>query len=66
MGFGLIFQGFFSICYHVCPTNHSLQFDTTMMYLICVLCYIKIYQVRLCWPDFVLGRNLKKNFLGIT
>ena len=45
MGFALIFQGFFSICYHVCPTNLSLQFDTTMMYLICLLCYIKIYQV---------------------
>lgn len=45
MGFAIILQAMFSICYHVCPTNLSLQFDTTMMYVICVLCYIKIYQV---------------------
>jgi len=39
-------QGAFSVCYHVCPTNLSLQFDTTMMYVICILCYVKLYQFR--------------------
>ena len=39
-------QTLFSVCYHSCPTNLSLQFDTTMMYVICILCYVKIYQFR--------------------
>lgn len=46
MGFTLMAQGFFSVCYHVCPTNLSLQFDTTMMYIICTLCFVKLYQFR--------------------
>ena len=46
MGFALAAQGAFSVCYHVCPTNLSLQFDTTMMYVICMLCYVKLYQFR--------------------
>ena len=46
MGFSLMAQGFFSVCYHVCPTNLSLQFDTTMMYILCTLCFVKIYQFR--------------------
>ncbi|TRY74898.1 hypothetical protein TCAL_00546 [Tigriopus californicus] len=46
MGFSLAAQGFFSICYHVCPTNHSLQFDSTMMYVMCMLGCVKIYQFR--------------------
>ena len=46
MGFCLMAEGLFSVCYHVCPTNLSLQFDTTMMYVISVLCYVKIYQFR--------------------
>ncbi len=47
MGMALICQGGFSICYHVCPTNHSLQFDTTIMYIMCILGIVKIYQVRI-------------------
>ena len=46
MGFALFAQFFFSICYHVCPTNLSLQFDLTMMYVMCILGYMKIYQFR--------------------
>ena len=46
MGFALASQGLFSVCYHVCPTNHSLQFDTTMMYVMCMLGIVKIYQFR--------------------
>ena len=39
-------QSLFSVCYHSCPTNLSLQFDTAMMEVICILCYVKIYQFR--------------------
>ena len=46
LGFALLCQGCFSICYHLCPTNLSLQFDTTIMYIICTLGIIKIYQVK--------------------
>ena len=46
MGFAVIFQGLFSVCYHVCPTNHSLQFDSTMMYVMLMLGCVKIYQFR--------------------
>ena len=46
MGLALMSQSLFSVCYHTCPTNLSLQFDTTMMYVICILCYVKIYQFR--------------------
>jgi hypothetical protein len=45
LGVALLCQGGFSICYHLCPTNLSLQFDTTIMYIICILGIIKIYQV---------------------
>jgi hypothetical protein len=45
LGVALLCQSGFSICYHLCPTNLSLQFDTTIMYIICILGIIKIYQV---------------------
>ena len=45
LGFALLSQGFLSICYHVCPTSMSLQFDTTPMYIICTLGLVKFYQV---------------------
>ena len=46
MGFALISEGFLSACYHVCPTSENFQFDTTFMYVIAVLGFIKIYQFR--------------------
>ena len=39
------FQGVMSSSYHVCPTNVTFQFDTTFMYLIAILMFIKLYQV---------------------
>ena len=30
----------------MCPSNISLQFDTTMMYIMMVLVFIKIFQLR--------------------
>lgn len=63
MGIALVAQGFFSICYHVCPTNLSLQFDTTMMYVICILCYVKIYQFR--HPDATANAYSTFGLLGV-
>jgi len=46
MGFSMIMQGIFSCVFHVCPSNISLQFDTTMMYVMLILVFVKLYQFR--------------------
>ena len=46
MGLALAMEGVMSACYHVCPTNVTFQFDTTFMYLISLLMFMKLYQVR--------------------
>ena len=46
MGLALFMEGVMSSCYHVCPTNVTFQFDTTFMYLIAVLMFMKLYQTR--------------------
>jgi len=46
MGICMVLQGVFSAIFHVCPSNISLQFDTTMMYVMMILVFIKIYQFR--------------------
>ena len=48
----MILQGICSSIFHLCPSNTSLQFDTTMMYIMMILVFIKIYQFR--HPDLVL------------
>ena len=45
MGLALCMEGVMSSSYHVCPTNVTFQFDTTFMYLIAVLMFMKLYQV---------------------
>ena len=35
-------EGFLSACYHVCPTVESFQFDTTFMYIMAVLVFLKV------------------------
>jgi len=35
-----------SAAYHICPTTISFQYDTTFMYLIAILIYVKLYQNR--------------------
>ena len=47
MGLALCMEGVMSSSYHVCPTNVTFQFDTTFMYLIAVLMFMKLYQVHL-------------------
>jgi hypothetical protein len=64
MGFSLMAQGLCSVCYHICPTNLSLQFDTTPMYFICALCYMKLYQFR--HPDATFNAYLTFGLLGIV
>ena len=63
MGLALMSQSLFSVCYHTCPTNLSLQFDTTMMYMICMLCYVKIYQFR--HPDTTANAFSIFSLLGV-
>ena len=46
MGLATVAQGLLSATFHICPSNMSLQFDTTMMYLIMTLAMVKIYQFR--------------------
>ena len=46
MAWACILEGILSACYHICPTDESFQFDTTMMYIIIVLLFFKIYQFR--------------------
>ncbi|XP_054001522.1 SID1 transmembrane family member 2-like isoform X1 [Hylaeus anthracinus] len=46
LGSALIMEGILSGSYHVCPNRSNFQFDTSFMYIIAVLCMIKIYQTR--------------------
>jgi len=46
MGLSLFMEGVMSSSYHVCPTNVTFQFDTTFMYILAVLMFMKMYQVR--------------------
>ncbi|XP_025405306.1 SID1 transmembrane family member 1-like [Sipha flava] len=46
MGSALAMEGLMSACYHVCPNHSNFQFDTSFMYIICMLSMIKIYQTR--------------------
>ena len=46
MGAALMLEGILSGCYHICPTAENFQFDTTFMYCISVLVFLKVYQFR--------------------
>ena len=46
MGGALMMEGIMSAAYHICPTNVSFQYDTTFMYAIAILIYVKLYQNR--------------------
>ena len=46
MGGALAMQGLMSAAYHICPTTISFQYDTTFMYLIAILIFVKLYQNR--------------------
>ncbi len=61
MGYALIMECFFSSFYHVCPSDENFQFDTTFMYIIASLSFLKIYQFR--HPDIT--TTAYKVFFGI-
>ena len=61
MGWALVFEGVLSACYHICPTNVNFQFDTAFMYVIALLCFLKLYQLR--HPDVT--SSAYKVFLGV-
>ncbi len=61
MGIALIMEGFFSSFYHVCPSPENFQFDTTFMYLMAVLSFLKVYQFR----HADITANAYKTLLGI-
>ncbi|XP_050302474.1 SID1 transmembrane family member 1-like [Anthonomus grandis grandis] len=46
MGVALMMEGVLSGSYHVCPSQTNFQFDTSFMYVMAVLCMIKLYQNR--------------------
>ncbi|XP_063219057.1 SID1 transmembrane family member 1-like [Bacillus rossius redtenbacheri] len=46
MGAALMMEGVLSGCYHVCPNHSNFQFDTSFMYVIAMMCMVKIYQTR--------------------
>lgn len=46
MGAALIMEGVLSASYHVCPNHTNFQFDSSFMYVMAVLCMVKIYQNR--------------------
>ena len=45
LGLALVAEGFLSATYHVCPTNESFQFDTTFMYIIAILMFLKVRHI---------------------
>ncbi|XP_049887079.1 SID1 transmembrane family member 1-like [Pectinophora gossypiella] len=46
VGLALMMEGILSACYHLCPNKMNFQFDSSFMYVIAVLCMVKIYQNR--------------------
>jgi len=46
LGGALTLEGVLSGIYHICPTSANFQFDTTFMFFIAVLIFLKLYQFR--------------------
>nr|QRW27851.1 sid-like C [Phaedon cochleariae] len=46
MGVSLIMEGVLSGSYHICPNQLNFQFDSSFMYVMAVLCMVKLYQNR--------------------
>ena len=59
MGGALSLEGVLSAFYHVCPTSVNFQFDTTFMYVMAVLVFLKVYQVRI--HDFIYSSTIQFN-----
>ena len=46
LGWALILEGILSGIYHICPTSTNFQFDTTFMFFISVMVFLRVYQFR--------------------
>ena len=46
LGIALVLEGVLSGCYHICPTKENFQFDTTFMFFIALLLFLKVIQFR--------------------
>ncbi|XP_018319207.1 SID1 transmembrane family member 1-like isoform X2 [Agrilus planipennis] len=46
LGVALIAEGVLSGSYHICPNHLNFQFDSSFMYIMAVLCMVKLYQTR--------------------
>tara|TARA_B110001469_G_C9619121_1_gene308434 strand:- start:384 stop:1535 length:1152 start_codon:yes stop_codon:yes gene_type:complete len=51
LGVSLIFEGFCSAIFHICPSLLNFQFDTTFMFLGAILTFITLYQKRHMAPS---------------
>jgi len=63
LGSALVFEGILSACYHVCPMSESFQFDTTFMYMIMALIYLKMYQFR--HPDLTSNAYIPFSYITV-
>ena len=63
MGLALIMEGVLSASYHICPVDESFQFDTTFMYIITVLIFLKLYQFR--HPDITMNAYVIFGFIAL-
>lgn len=61
MGMALMMEGILSSCYHVCPTVIAFQYDTTYMYLMFMLIFLRFFQSR--HPDITC--NATKAYFGL-
>ncbi|KAK3907859.1 SID1 transmembrane family member 1 [Frankliniella fusca] len=64
MGTALMMEGVLSGCYHVCPNHSNFQFDTSFMYVIAMLCMLKIYHTR--HPDINASANATFGVLAVV
>jgi hypothetical protein len=64
MGGALIMEGILSGCYHICPTAENFQFDTTFMYVISVLVFLRVYQLR--HPDITSEAQFVFTWIGFA
>ena len=64
MGGATIFETLLTTCYHVCPAHESFQFDTTFMYILAVLIFVKFYQFR--HPDITADAYFVFLIIGLS
>ena len=63
LGGALTLEGVLSGIYHICPTSANFQFDTTFMFFIAVLIFLKLYQFR--HADTMLTAQLVFLLIGV-